>query len=187
MQFGLEGKRALVMGASSGLGRAIAQALINEGATVAICARDGARIEATATALGAMAFPCDLSEPGAAEDLVHRVTEKLGGINILVTNTGGPPAGSFLELGTIAIRISRTVVERRRRHSRSLTRDADARLGPNSPGHISGCQRADRRPYDLQCLASGSLGAGQQLESRSSCLGSDGQRPPSRLYQDRTS
>lgn len=101
MQFGLEGKRALVMGASSGLGRAIAQALINEGATVAICARDGARIEATATALGAMAFPCDLSEPGAAEDLVHRVTEKLGGIDILVTNTGGHPAGSFLELGTI--------------------------------------------------------------------------------------
>jgi 3-oxoacyl-[acyl-carrier protein] reductase len=96
MDFGLKGRRALVMGASAGLGRAIAAALVKEGATVALCSRGGDKLQATAKELGAaLAVPCDLTQPGAARELVREVTAKLGGVDILVVNTGGPPAGGF--------------------------------------------------------------------------------------------
>lgn len=99
MDLNIKGKRALVMGASSGLGRAIAQALVGEGARVAICARGEARLQEAAEAMGAaLAVPCDLSQPGSAEALVRQVIEALGGIDILVTNTGGPPTGDFASL-----------------------------------------------------------------------------------------
>lgn len=99
MDLNIKGKRALVLGASSGLGRAIAQALVNEGVRVAICARGEERLLATAEAIGAeLAVPCDLSVPGSAEALVRQVRDSFGGIDILVTNTGGPPTGSFADL-----------------------------------------------------------------------------------------
>jgi 3-oxoacyl-[acyl-carrier protein] reductase len=96
MDFGLKGRRALVMGASAGLGRAIAQTLVREGATVALCARGEERLRAVASELGAaLAVPCDLTQPGAARKLVERVVAELGGVDVLVVNTGGPPAGGF--------------------------------------------------------------------------------------------
>lgn len=96
MDLGLKGKRALVMGASSGIGRAIAQALIHEGARVAICARGEARLNDTAKAIRAeVAIATDLSKPLAGARVVEEVTAQLGGVDILVTNTGGPPAGTF--------------------------------------------------------------------------------------------
>ncbi|ATB45352.1 SDR family oxidoreductase [Corallococcus macrosporus] len=99
MDFGLKGRRALVMGASAGLGYAIAEALVKEGATVAICSRGGDKLEQAAKKLGAaLAVPCDLTQPGAAKALVEAVTAKLGGVDVLVVNTGGPPAGGFESL-----------------------------------------------------------------------------------------
>ena len=95
MDLGLNDKRALVTGASRGLGKAVAAALRAEGAGVAICARDAARIEAAAKEIGAVGFSADLSAPGGAEAALKQATEKLGGIDILVVNTGGPPAGTF--------------------------------------------------------------------------------------------
>jgi 3-oxoacyl-[acyl-carrier protein] reductase len=95
MDLGLRNKRALVTGASRGLGKAIAAALRQEGAAVAICSRDPARIEAAATDIGAFGLTGDLSAPGAAEDIVRWGNARLGGIDILVANTGGPPAGTF--------------------------------------------------------------------------------------------
>ncbi|WP_338870742.1 SDR family oxidoreductase [Myxococcus stipitatus] len=96
MDFGLKGRRALVMGASAGLGYATAQALVKEGATVAICSRGGDKLERAAKSLGAaLAVPCDLTQPGAARRLVDEVAAKLGGVDVLVVNTGGPPAGPF--------------------------------------------------------------------------------------------
>src|SRR5215217_1985610 len=86
MDFGLKGRRALVMGASAGLGYATAQALVKEGATVAICSRGGDKLERAA------------KEPGAAKRLVDEVVSKLGGVDVLVVNTGGPPAGGFESL-----------------------------------------------------------------------------------------
>ena len=99
MDLKLRGKRALVMGSSTGLGKAIAQALIAEGVEVAICARDAHRLEQTAREINAaLAIPADLSQAGAACALVEKVNAKWGGIDILVTNTGGPPKGKFDEI-----------------------------------------------------------------------------------------
>src|ERR1700727_3744001 len=99
MDLGLKGKRALVVGASSGIGRAIAEALISEGVTTAICSRDQARIEGTAARMGAtLSQVCDLSLPGAGRKLVEQVVATWGTLDILVMNTGGPPKGSFSEV-----------------------------------------------------------------------------------------
>ncbi|HZW90910.1 MAG TPA: SDR family oxidoreductase [Myxococcaceae bacterium] len=99
MDLGLRDRRALILGASSGLGRAVAAALVAEGARVAICARDRARVEAAARELGARAgLACDLTLPGAATTLVETATQRLGGVDILVTNTGGPPKGRFSDV-----------------------------------------------------------------------------------------
>src|SRR5207249_10667370 len=95
MDLGIKGRRALVMGGSRGLGRASAEALIVEGAVTAICARDKARLDRAAQDIGAQAFPADLSKPGAAAQLVHDVVERLGGLDILIVNTGGPPPRNF--------------------------------------------------------------------------------------------
>jgi len=98
VDLGLCGKNALVMGASSGIGKAIAQAFISEGANVIICARNQERLQAAAEEIGAKATTCDLQTPGAAENLVKQAHEALGSLDILVTNTGGPPKGYFTEL-----------------------------------------------------------------------------------------
>lgn len=103
MDLKIKGKRALVMGASSGIGRAIAEALIQEGARVAICARGEEKLQATAKAIKSeIALPCDVSKPGAAKKLVEDVSKKLGGLDILVTNTGGPAKGDFLDVSSDA-------------------------------------------------------------------------------------
>jgi 3-oxoacyl-[acyl-carrier protein] reductase len=95
VDLGLNDKRALVTGASRGLGKAIAAALAAEGAKVAICARDAARLEAAAQEIGADGIAADLSQLGAVDKVLRQANEKLGGIDILVANTGGPPAGGF--------------------------------------------------------------------------------------------
>ena len=99
MDLGLKGKRVLVQGSSSGLGFAIAKAYAAEGAIVAICSRNEARIQAAAKQIpGAIPFAFDLSQKGSGEKLIQEVVKKLGGIDILVTNTGGPPKGPFSTL-----------------------------------------------------------------------------------------
>nr|BDT31351.1 SDR family oxidoreductase [Myxococcus sp. MH1] len=99
MDFGLKGRRALVMGASAGLGYATAEVLVKEGATVAICSRGGEKLEKAAKSLSAaLAVSADLNQPGAAKRLVDEVVAKLGGVDVLVVNTGGPPAGGFESL-----------------------------------------------------------------------------------------
>ena len=95
MDLGISGKRALVMGGSRGLGRACAEAFIAEGAVTAICARDKQRLDRAAQEIGAQAFPADLSKSGVAAQLVNDVIARLGGLDILVANTGGPPARTF--------------------------------------------------------------------------------------------
>ena len=99
MDLGLKGKRAAVQSASTGLGFAIAQALAAEGARVAICSSHEGRIREAAQKIpGAYPFALDLDQPGAGTEFVRKAREALGGIDILVTNAGGPPKGSFLDL-----------------------------------------------------------------------------------------
>jgi 3-oxoacyl-[acyl-carrier protein] reductase len=99
MDLHLKNKRVLVQGSSSGLGFAIAKAYAEEGALVAICSRDKKRIREAALQIPrSIPFLCDLSETGSALFLVEEVSKKLGGIDILITNNGGPPKGAFSDL-----------------------------------------------------------------------------------------
>jgi 3-oxoacyl-[acyl-carrier protein] reductase len=92
MQLGIDGKVALVTGASRGIGRAIAEALVGEGAQVAITSSSRERIEATASDIGATGLVLDSSDLDAVPRGVEEVERALGPIDILVCNTGGPPA-----------------------------------------------------------------------------------------------
>jgi 3-oxoacyl-[acyl-carrier protein] reductase len=97
VDLGLHGRTALVTGASSGIGRGIAAALVAEGAKVAISSRTPERIEAAAEELGARPYVHDTLDIDAAPQLVRRVEDELGPLDVLVLNTGGPPAGDPLE------------------------------------------------------------------------------------------
>jgi 3-oxoacyl-[acyl-carrier protein] reductase len=92
MDLGISGRVALVTGASKGLGFGIAQALAREGASVAVSSRSRDQIERAAGAIGARAFVHDAADIDNAAELVRRVSEELGPIDILVANSGGPPA-----------------------------------------------------------------------------------------------
>jgi 3-oxoacyl-[acyl-carrier protein] reductase len=96
MDLGLKGCRALVAGASKGLGKACAESLIGEGARVFICARNWKEIEGTAAEIKAEGYlDADVSRPEEVSRLVAKAIELLGGLDILVTNAGGPPTGPF--------------------------------------------------------------------------------------------
>jgi 3-oxoacyl-[acyl-carrier protein] reductase len=97
MDLGITGRRAAVAGASAGLGLATARALAAEGVQVAICGRDRDRIERAARALGDRAVPlvADVGTPDGATAFVEAAVDALGGVDILVTNAGGPPPGTF--------------------------------------------------------------------------------------------
>jgi 3-oxoacyl-[acyl-carrier protein] reductase len=96
VDLGLDGRRALVTASSKGLGRACAEALAAEGAKVFISSRDAAAIESTGKAIGAAGWQvADMSKPGDPEPLVAAAVSKLGGLDILVVNAGGPPPGTF--------------------------------------------------------------------------------------------
>ncbi len=91
----LSGKRAAVAASTSGLGFATAKALAAQGATVAICGRDETRLAKAGEEIGALAVQADVSTSNGATSFVESAREGLGGIDILVTNAGGPPAGTF--------------------------------------------------------------------------------------------
>lgn len=92
MNLGIEGKVALVTGASKGLGFGIAEALAAEGAQVAISSRELSRAQEAAAKLGGRGFAHDAADIDRAPVLVAAVAEELGPIDIVVTNSGGPPA-----------------------------------------------------------------------------------------------
>ena len=101
MDLGLEGKKALVSGSSRGLGYATALGLSWEGCEVTINSRSSESIQSAeqkiADETGSMVHSicADLTQPGAPGDLVSEAANKMGGLDILVTNSGGPPSGSF--------------------------------------------------------------------------------------------
>lgn len=102
MDLGLTDRVAFVAGASSGLGLALARELAREGCFVGLCSRDRARIEAAAAHVAGetgtptgrlLPIACDVRDEAAIEAAVKEVAEAFGGLNILVTNAGGPPSG----------------------------------------------------------------------------------------------
>jgi 3-oxoacyl-[acyl-carrier protein] reductase len=99
MDLGLEGRVALVMGASQGIGRGIAVALAREGVRVAIASRSLERLEEAAAEIGEAATPfvADTVDAGRMAALPAEVADSLGPVEILVANTGGPPFGGALD------------------------------------------------------------------------------------------
>jgi 3-oxoacyl-[acyl-carrier protein] reductase len=98
MDLGLHGRTAIVCGASSGIGHAIAEALAAEGANVVMFARRRDVLEREADRLGALAVPGDLTQPGHLEHVVETTLQAFGGIDVLVNNGGGPPRGPALDV-----------------------------------------------------------------------------------------
>lgn len=93
MDLGISGRVALVCGSSAGIGRAIADALAQEGARVAMTSRSAERIGAAAAQIGALGLVHDSADADGAAGLVDRVAGHFGApVEILVCNTGGPPA-----------------------------------------------------------------------------------------------
>ncbi len=101
MDLGLSGKVAVVAGSSQGLGRAIADALAAEGADLVINSRSAEKLDkvrdeiAQATGANVTAVAANLSDPAGADELIGAAERAFGRVDILVTNTGGPPAGMF--------------------------------------------------------------------------------------------
>jgi 3-oxoacyl-[acyl-carrier protein] reductase len=103
VELGLRGRTAIVCGASSGLGLASAEALAGEGANVSMFARRRDQLEREAERIGALAVRGDVSLPGDLERLVTMTLEAFGGIDILVWNSGGPPAGPAVAVDDAAL------------------------------------------------------------------------------------
>lgn len=104
MDLGLKGKVALVCAASRGLGKAVAEELANEGATLILCARDADVLSQTCDEIRQksnveiLGIAADLTKTSDIENLYQKSIETFGRIDILVTNVGGPPAGTFENL-----------------------------------------------------------------------------------------
>lgn len=103
MDLGLTGKRALVMSSSRGLGLGCAEALVAEGAQVLLTGRSGGRLADAASALTARGpgraqyIVADLRDTSAVGTLAEAAADMLGGVDILVNNTGGPPPGRMVD------------------------------------------------------------------------------------------
>jgi 3-oxoacyl-[acyl-carrier protein] reductase len=96
MNFGIEGKVAVVAAASQGLGKACAHALAKEGARVAILSRRQDELDKVAKEIGAaLPVACNLASADDIAAAIAKVKEQLGPVSILVNNCGGPPAGTF--------------------------------------------------------------------------------------------
>lgn len=104
MDLGLSGRTAIVCGASSGMGLAIARALAAEDANVAMFARRREILEREAEHLGALAVRGDVTTPLDLERLVERTLRAFGGIDVLVNNSGGPPRTKAVEIDHDSLR-----------------------------------------------------------------------------------
>src|ERR1044071_7962781 len=104
MDLGLKNRVALVAAGSRGLGKALAEELAAEGASLVLCARDSRTLDETAAAIAkssnvpVLAVPADVTVTDDIKRVVDTGIERFGRIDILVTNAGGPPAGRFEQL-----------------------------------------------------------------------------------------
>jgi NAD(P)-dependent dehydrogenase (short-subunit alcohol dehydrogenase family) len=103
LELGLQGRRALVTGGSKGIGYAIAEELLREGAAVAVCARHAEELSSAARELEKLGAPvvarvADVTQAAEVEELVETAAGQLGGLDILVNNAGRAHPGTFATL-----------------------------------------------------------------------------------------
>ena len=105
MEMGLEGRVAMIAAASKGIGKATALGLAEEGCRISICARNQEGLDAAMHDLSALVgkqdvltIKADVSSADDLENWYKRTVERFGTVDILVTNTGGPPASRFMTL-----------------------------------------------------------------------------------------
>jgi len=103
MDLGLEGRSAIVLGASQGMGLAIAEGLAAEGARVALFARRADVVEREAARIGGLGVAGDLTSQADLERLVTATVGAFGGIDVLVLNGGGPPPGTAADMSAGAV------------------------------------------------------------------------------------
>src|SRR5690606_34631989 len=101
----LKGKTVVVTGASQGLGKAIATEFASEGANVYISSRNEEKLQAAVKEIREKTgnkevnyAVCDMKNDDQIQSLVQKVVEKYGGVDVLVNNAGGPPAGKFMDM-----------------------------------------------------------------------------------------
>ncbi len=163
--FDLTGRKALVTGATGGLGGAIARTLHAQGASVAISGTRTEALEALASELGERVFvvPCNLSDKESVEALVPAAEDKLGGLDILVNNAGITRDNLFMRLKdedwdsvlavnlTAAFRLTRAAVKSmmRKRYGRIVSdRFGRRHHGQSRPGQL--CRRQGRPDRHVQ-------------------------------------
>jgi 3-oxoacyl-[acyl-carrier protein] reductase len=133
VDLGLSGRTALVCGASSGLGLASAEALAEEGANVVVFARRADLLERHAERIGAVAVTGDVTQDADLEHAVATAVERFDGLDVLIWNAGGPPAGSARDVDQEALeRAYRLVL----RSGITLVRLAIPHLGRSPAGRI---------------------------------------------------
>jgi 3-oxoacyl-[acyl-carrier protein] reductase len=103
VELGLNGRTAIVCGASAGIGLAIAETFAREGMNVAMFARRRKVLQAEAERIGALGVQGDVTNPQDCERLVERTVAAFGGVDVLVNNSGGPPRGPALEVDDDAL------------------------------------------------------------------------------------
>jgi 3-oxoacyl-[acyl-carrier protein] reductase len=151
LDLGLRNRTAIVCGASSGMGLAIAEALAAEGANVAMFARRRDLLEREADRIGALAVRGDLRDPSHLARLVERTVDAFGGIDILVNNGGGPPRGTALEASDEDVE---SAVELLLLSAMRLTRLCLPYLGKSGRGRVINIESSTvREPVDNLVLS----------------------------------
>ena len=103
MDLHLQGRTAIVCGASSGIGRGIAEGLVDEGVNVVMFARRQELLEREAERLGAVAVAGDVTSEDDLQRLVETAVDRFGGVDILVNNSGGPPRTAAIALEAVNV------------------------------------------------------------------------------------
>lgn len=136
MDLGIDGKSAIVTGASKGIGKAIAEGLAAEGARVAICARDEEEVKAAAEGIDGEVLPirADVTDDGDVERLIEETVAEFGTVDILVNNVG--TTGSFEKLGDVPREEWRHVVETTLFSAMAVTEEALPHLREDDWGRI---------------------------------------------------
>src|SRR5690349_9871498 len=105
----LTGKRVLITGASRGIGETLAGAFAEAGATVALVARSKDALEKVAGPLGGTAHAADLSDPAQVSDLIARIEDEAGPVDVLVNNAGIGVTGGFTDAADDVLRTTTEV------------------------------------------------------------------------------